>query len=168
MPLIDCNVMSGKWIETSSAIWIYELYSSRATFLMNRPSIGASSSIWQWKNIFMLTGVLCATSDLNWAFDKRLHWRNISKFLGNSLNVEQRIDQFLFGFRWFSNGMHPFTKQDDWLYSGGFWDGHPNTAVDIFWVIFPDWSICRHVTGPTVSNKKAQICPLNLWSKRRD
>ncbi len=167
MPLIDCNVMGGKWIETSSAIWIYELYSSCATFLMNS-CIGASSSTWTIQS--HVDGYSCVMCDIlfKWGFSKGIGMKKYIEITWNSLNIEQRIDQFLFGFRWFSNGMHPFTKQDDWLYSGGFWDGHPNTAVDIFWVMFPDWSICRHVTGPTVSNKKAQICPLNLWSKRRD
>lgn len=35
--------------------------------------------------------------------------------------------------RWFAMGIHPFTKQEDWLYRGGFWDSAGNQpSVNIF------------------------------------
>ncbi|ROT63114.1 putative oxysterol-binding protein 1A [Penaeus vannamei] len=34
--------------------------------------------------------------------------------------------------RWFEQGANPFTRLDDWLYSGGYWDRNYEDAVDIF------------------------------------
>ncbi|XP_064096238.1 oxysterol-binding protein-related protein 1-like [Macrobrachium nipponense] len=34
--------------------------------------------------------------------------------------------------RWFEQGTNPFTKQEDWLYSGGYWDRNYQETIDIF------------------------------------
>ncbi|KAL7630896.1 UNVERIFIED_CONTAM: hypothetical protein RMT77_018818 [Armadillidium vulgare] len=34
--------------------------------------------------------------------------------------------------RWFDQGQNPFTKQEDWLYSGGYWDRNYSDIPDIF------------------------------------
>ncbi|KAB7494228.1 Oxysterol-binding protein-related protein 1 [Armadillidium nasatum] len=34
--------------------------------------------------------------------------------------------------RWFDQGQNPFTKQEDWLYSGGYWDRNYSDISDIF------------------------------------
>lgn len=33
--------------------------------------------------------------------------------------------------KWFSQGINPYTKQDDWLYSGGYWDRNYDSFLDI-------------------------------------
>jgi hypothetical protein len=35
-------------------------------------------------------------------------------------------------FRWFSHGTNPHTRQEDWLYSGGYWDRNFEEVHDIF------------------------------------
>ncbi|KAK4294974.1 hypothetical protein Pmani_032444 [Petrolisthes manimaculis] len=34
--------------------------------------------------------------------------------------------------RWFEQGTNPFTRQEDWLYSGGYWDRNYDHTIDIF------------------------------------
>ncbi|XP_042229027.1 oxysterol-binding protein-related protein 1-like [Homarus americanus] len=34
--------------------------------------------------------------------------------------------------RWFEQGTNPFTRQADWLYSGGYWDRNFDETIDIF------------------------------------
>lgn len=33
--------------------------------------------------------------------------------------------------KWFAQGTNPFTKQDDWLYTGGYWDRNYDSLIDM-------------------------------------
>lgn len=33
--------------------------------------------------------------------------------------------------RWFSQGTNPYTKQEDWLYNGGYWDRNYQHLKDV-------------------------------------
>lgn len=51
-----------------------------------------------------------------------------------------------FACRWFEQGTNPFTRQEDWLYSGGYWDRNFDKTIDIFW-----WSSGPHLSRQTPS-----------------
>jgi hypothetical protein len=51
---------------------------------------------------------------------------------GSSLLYINYFVVCVYKFRWFSHGTNPHTRQEDWLYSGGYWDRNFEEIHDIF------------------------------------